>query len=275
MKKDLCPHIAAFCCVMALGCAASAQPVEPMPAQPAVQAAETPVPEPAAPPQPGMATATAQPALTLDALLDNMEAARKTLKTFKADVAKTRRIEALDDTEEFTGWLEFKTPRLLRMSLTSTRNKKEIVTYVGKEYAWIWYVKDKRAEGVRLADMKQADKEKTANPLEFGLARDLHGLRDSYELKLLPVEKIGNADTVPLEMTPKKDTYAEGKTILWVDTSTWLPAQVREFKSNDEVVETHTFTNAKTNLSLADKLFEFPHANDPDIDTTVHEAEQK
>ena len=247
MKLHCSGWMTALVCALALGCAASAQPAA--------------------------TTAQTEVALTVDALLDNMEGVRKELKTFKADVAKTRRNEALDDTEEFAGWIEFKTPRLLRMSLTSARTKKETIVFVGKEYAWLWRVQDKQAERGRLADLKQADKEKTANPLEYGLARDVHGLKDAYDLKLLPPEKVGDADTAPLELTPRKGTYAEGKTIFWVDTKNWLPAQVREYKSDDLIVETHTFTNIRTNVSLADKLFEFTPAKD--VDVILHDAGQE
>lgn len=245
----------ALSCALATGCAAAAEGL-----------AEAPTPRAAT-------AAPAEAALTVDGLLDNMETARKGLKTFSAAVAKTRRLEALEDTEEFSGAIEFKTPRLLKMSLTSARSKKETVTFVGKEYAWIWRVQDKQAERGRLADLKEADKKKTANPLEYGLARDVHGLQDAYDLTLLPREKAGEADAVPLELTPKKETYAEGKTILWIDARTWLPVQVREYKSNDEIVETHTFTDIKTNVSMSDRMFEF----DPpkDVDVILHDAGQE
>jgi len=246
MKPHPVALTTALLCALALGCAAVAQPAAP--AEP-----------------PGEA-------LTVAGLLDHMEAARKELKTFKADVAKTRFVAALDETEEGAGRIEFKTPRLLRLSLTNARTKKETVIFVGKEYAWLYRVQDKQAERTKLADIGEADKKKSANPLEYGLARDIHGLLDAYGIKLLPAEKIGEAETTPMELTPKQGTYAEGKVIFWVSTANWLPVQVREYKSDDEIVETHTFTNTRTNISLSDKLFEF--APPKDVDVILHDAAQ-
>lgn len=236
----------ALLCALALGCAAVAQP--------------------AAPVEPPGGT------LTVNTLLDHMEAARKELKTFKADVAKTRFVAALDETEQNAGQIEFKTPRLLRLSLTNARTKKETIIFVGKEYAWLYRVQDKQAERSKLADLGETDKKKSGNPLEYGLARDIHGLLDAYNIKLLPVEKVAEVETTPMELTPKQGTYAEGKVIFWISMTNWLPVQLREYKSDDEIVETHTFTNIQTNVSLSDKLFEF--TPDKAVDVILHDAVQ-
>ena len=73
-------------------------------------------------PEPGPAAAQTETAPasrpssgeSVDQLLDSMEAARKTLKTFRAEVVKVRQVEVLNDTEKFAGNIQFKTPRLLR-----------------------------------------------------------------------------------------------------------------------------------------------------------------
>ena len=101
----------------------------------------------------------------------------------------------------------------------------------------------------------------------------MHGLREGYTLKLLPEEKIGETETVPLEMTPEGGTtYAKGRLIFWIDLKTWLPVQVREYKSNDEVVETHTFTNIRVNEDVPDSTFEFEPPED--VDVILHDAEK-
>ncbi len=246
MKLHPLTVIPTLLCILALGCAAFAQP--------------------AAPVEPSAGT------LTVAALLDHMEATRKELKTFKADVTKTRFVAALDETQEDAGRIEFKTPRLLRLDLTNARTKKETIIFVGKEYAWLYRVTDKQAERSRLVDLGEADKKKSGNPLEYGLARDIHGLLDAYNIRLLPDEKIGGVETTPMELTPKQGTYAEGKVIFWVSAVNWLPVQLREYKSDDEIVETHTFTNIQTNVLLSDKLFEF--TPDKTVDVILHDAVQ-
>jgi len=233
----------------------------------APHSAQAAQPETAAPPP-------AEAALTVDQVLDNMEAVRKKIKTFKADVVKLRQATGLDDSH-FTGTIQFKSPRLLKLDLKNTENGAETISYVGQKFGWVYRPRDKQAERIRLADIDIDKDQKAGNPLEYGLARDMHGLRDGYTLKLLPVEKVGDTATVPLEMTPEGGTtYARGRLIFWIDTRTWLPVQVREYKSQDEVVETHTFSKIAINDSIRDSTFEF----DPPegVDVLIHdEAPEK
>ena len=245
----------------------------------ATRSAQAALPETAAPTEAPTAAPTAAPppveaALTVDQLLDNMEAVRKKIKTFKADVVKLRQATGLDDSH-FTGTIQFKSPRLLKLDLKNTETGAETISYVGREFGWIYRPREKpvpQAERIRLADI---DKDKKAgNPLEYGLARDMHGLRDGYALKLLPTEKVGDAATVPLEMTPEGGTtYTSGRLIFWIDAKSWLPLQVREYKSKDEVVETHTFSRIALNDSIRDSTFEF----DPpkDVDVLIHDEPEK
>ena len=231
----------------------------------------------AAPPEttaPVAAPAPVEAALTVDPLLDNMEAVRKTIKTFKAEVVKLRQATGLDDSH-FTGTIQFKAPRLLKLDLKNTDNGAATISYVGQQFGWVYRPTDKpvpQAERIRLADI---DKDKKAgNPLEYGLARDMHGLREGYALKLLPTEKIGDAMTVPLEMTPEGgSTYTNGRLIFWIDTKTWLPVQVREYKSGDEIVETHTFTKIILNDSIRDSTFEFDPPKGTDV--LIHDEPEK
>jgi outer membrane lipoprotein-sorting protein len=226
----------------------------------APHSAQAAPPETAAPPT--------EAALTVDQVLDNMEAVRKKIKTFKADVVKLRQATGLDDSH-FTGGIEFKAPRLLKLDLKNTETGAETVSYVGKKFGWIYRPLAKpvpQAERIRLADIDTDKEKKAGNPLEYGLARDMHGLRDGYALKLLPMEKVGDTAAVPLEMTPEGDTtYTNGRLIFWIDTQTWLPVQVREYKSKGEVVETHTFTHITLNDSIRDSTFEFEPPKDADV----------
>ena len=215
-------------------------------------------------------TAQAQDALTIDQLLDNMEKVRMTVKSFTADVTKLRDVDVLNDKEFYKGAIQFKAPRLLRMTLKSQETAKENVFVVGPKYGWIYRPQDKQAERVELPDLKDV-KRKSGNPLEYGLARDVHGLKEGYALKLLPTEKVGDVAAAPIEMIPMKNNVnAAGKVVLWVSLQTWLPVQVREWKGNDEIIETHTFTNMQINVTLEDALFDFQPPKD--VDVILHEG---
>jgi outer membrane lipoprotein-sorting protein len=216
-------------------------------------------------------TAEPQPSLTVDQVLDNMEAVRRKIKTFKADVAELRQATGLDDAH-FTGTILFKAPRLLKLDLKNAGTGADTISYIGRKYAWIYRLQEKQAERVQLADVGK--EEKAGNPLEYGLARDMHGLREGYTLKLLAPEKVAGVTTIPLEMTPEGGTtYSRGRLIFWIDAQTWLPDQVRQYKSNDEVVETHTFTHVVVNETIRDSVFEFEPPKD--VDVLIQEEPEK
>ena len=214
--------------------------------------------------------ARGQPAFTIDQVLDNMESVRKKLKTFTADVVKLRTIEVLDETERFEGTIRFKMPRLLHLRLKNVENGREAIYIVGKKYGWIYRPQKKQVERARLP--KIDEKVGSPNPLEYGLARDIHALRDSYLLQLRPVEKIGAVETVPIELIPREaDEYAVSKLVFWIDATTWLPVRLREFKSNNEIVETHTFSNVRLNVKIKNKVFKFKVPRG--VDEILHDAE--
>ena len=266
--------------VVAFACAGAARAAEQ--ATPPVSAgraadvkAETPVPVP----RPKTEAPPAEK-LTVDNVLDRMEAARKTLKTFRAKVVKLRKVEVMDLTEKFEGKMLFKMPRLLRLELKQVRDKKnksdetplkEIVYVVGKVRGWIYWPLKKQAQCAKLREM--GDKSKSANPLEYGLAKDMHGLRKAYNVKLLPAAKIGKEETVVLELTPLSgNTLDVGKMIFWVDRKTWIPVRIKMYKSNDEIVETYTFSERALNERISDDRFEFEPPDD--VDVMDHDAAQ-
>jgi outer membrane lipoprotein-sorting protein len=207
---------------------------------------------------------------TVDALLDRMESARKKLKTLRADVIMTRNVELLDLKETFHGTLYFKMPRLVRLQLRNRETNEETISIAGKTYGWIYRVHRQQAERGKLADLDA--KSRPVNPFEYGLARDIHTVREGYNLKLHPPEKIADRQVVRLELAPKGGTdYAAGKLILWIDCRAFLPVQVREFKSNGEIVETHTFRQMEVNVPISDDRFEFEPPEG--VDVILHEAE--
>lgn len=243
-------------------CAQTTPPTEglqpPEQVAPASEVAEEPteVTEPADVTQAPTEPPTLPVELTLEQVLDHMEAARKKLTTFKATVVKAKRTEILKKVENATGTIQFKMPRLLRMELKSVPKGEETITIVGKTYAWVYRVYKKQATRATLKDFEKQSKD--ANPLEYGLARDIHELRKAYTLKLLPAEKVGKAKTLPIELTPIGARHpTDGTLIFWIDTTLWIPVQVREHKSSGETVETHTFSEIKLNKRIRRKTFEF------------------
>jgi len=243
-------------------CMAKSKTENPKESAPPVVENIPPAPPKQAPASPREPTA---PALTVDAALDHMETARKNLKCFRARAVKHLNTVPLEDIEVFEGNFQFKMPRLLRLELKSRETGKTRIEFVGKKYAWVYRVDEAQAEGVPLKKMKE--KVKSANPLEYGLAEDVHNLKKNYLLKLLPGEKVNKIDTAVLEMTPRgaAPDDEDGKVTLWLSKETWLPIRIREVKNNADVIETYTFDEMKINIEIDDGVFEFKPGDDVDV----------
>lgn len=211
-----------------------------------------------------------QETLTVDKVLDHMEAVRKNLKTFRAEVIKLRYVDPLDDTETFEGTILFKRPRFLRLELRSKENGRRTIYIVGKEYGWIYRPDEQQAEGIPLKDLDK--RVRRGNPLEYGLAADVRELKRSYDLALLPEERISGVETVALQMTPKGALAdnKEGTVILWLSKESWMLVRIREYKNDGDIVETHTFTNLEPNVPIRDKVFRFKPGKE--IDVIIHPA---
>ena len=82
-------------------------------------------------------------------------------------------------------------------------------------------------------------------------------LRDNYLVTILGEEEIGDARTVVLELTPKRDNVRATvrQVRLWIDQSSWMPKQ-QEFSSTaDGGKMTLTFSGMARNLRLNQDLF--------------------
>lgn len=246
MKDQRIAPLALVAAALLLGCVGLRQSM----AEPENAPEVAPAPEPAG--------------LTVDGLLDRMESVRKSIRTFQADAEKIRTVELLDENERSVGRIQFKAPRLLRLDLTNVANDQESIIIVGPEFGWIYRPYKKQAERGRLAEgTTEAEK---GNPLQYGLAKDMHGLREGYELSLLPEEEVGGRRAVPLQLMPEGGTtYTRGRIIFWIDLESWLPVKIREYKSNDEIVETYTFSNIELNKRISDSTFEFKPPRDVDV----------
>lgn len=184
----------------------------------------------------------------LEKLLNRMEAARQKLDTLSANIKHIRHIEALDLDEVWEGEMKFKMPRLLRIELSNAELKRQKLFILGEKHGWLYKPDFKQAERFPLKDIDTS--KKSANPFEFGLARDVRSLRESFEIRRLVPEKVNSRPAEQLELVPKKefqDQTPYSRIILWIDDELSLPLQVRQHKSDGEIVETFVLSDVKLN----------------------------
>lgn len=206
--------------------------------------------------------------LTLEQVLDQMEQARKGLKTFEGKVIKHRNVVPLEDIEVFDGRIRFKAPRKLYLELKSRDTGRKTIYIVGEEYGWIYRPDDNQAEGIPLKALDE--KKRQGNPLQYGLAENVYSLKRSYNLKLGEPEKVRERQAVVMELLPHgvPPDSTDGKVVLWLDPATWQVVQVREFKNDGDVIETHTFHEMKRNVEIPDEVFDWEPGDD--VDVSIH-----
>ena len=92
--------------------------------------------------------------------------------------------------------------------------------------------------------------------LGFSIAgRDM---QDRYLTTILGEEQIGDARTLVLELTPKKDAERAivGKITLWIDQASWMPRRQEISSTHNGMTTTLDFTNMARNLQLNPELFD-------------------
>jgi len=209
----------------------------------------------------------------LDAILQNVEEARKKVQRLAADIVQDRKVEALEITEKFTGAMKFEMPRLLRLELVNAQDKNDKRVYVvGRKYAYIYRPKAKRVERFLLANINRKG-EKSDNPFEYGLAVDIRELRAKYTFHQEKDAKIGDRNAAVLVLTPRKEIPAAtnyAKLELWIDKALWLPCRIVQHKSDGEIIETFTLSNIRINpkwggIIFKEKPFEFKRPRGVDL----------
>jgi len=92
--------------------------------------------------------------------------------------------------------------------------------------------------------------------LGFSIAgRDM---QDRYLTTIIGEQQIGDARTLVLELTPKKDAERAivGKITLWIDQASWMPRRQEIASTHNGMTTTLDFTNMARNLQLNPDLFD-------------------
>lgn len=138
----------------------------------------------------------------------------------------------------------------IRIDADSPKNRTYIVT---KGDLYIHYPEEKRVEVYSLS----RHKDRIEPFMRLGFTDSGKDLKDGYLLTSLGERDIGDSRTLGLELTPEKEKARAvmGKAQLWIDQSSWAPAQqVFTASSRGEEI-TLTYTYMARNLQLNPDLF--------------------
>lgn len=92
----------------------------------------------------------------------------------------------------------------------------------------------------------------------LGFSIAVRDMEDRYLITILGEEQIGEARTLVLELTPKKDEERAiiGKITLWIDQASWMPRRQEFSSTHDGMTTTLDFTTMARNLQLNPDLFD-------------------
>ena len=91
----------------------------------------------------------------------------------------------------------------------------------------------------------------------LGFGTKSQNLQKSYDVKLTGEEQLDGQRTYLLELTPKSDDVRKKitKIQMWIDSSSWLPAQQKFYEAGSaDYIQFH-YSNVMKNLKIPDSRF--------------------
>ena len=195
----------------------------------------------------------AQAPRTVDEVLKQVDREAKTFRSLTADVERTKVTVVVNDYSTESGQMQVRHDDKMRIELTSP-DPRTILR--DGDHLYIYTPKTQRVEEYDLS--KHRDLVDQFLLLGFGTSAE--NLKKGYLITVEGEETIGTEKVVRLELTPKSNEVRKqiSKIDLWLDESTWLPAQQKFYETGTADYFIIRYTNVARNVSLPDSRFK-PH----------------
>jgi len=194
------------------------------------------------------------PALTLNDVLAGMDKAARGFESVVADLVYTKVTVIVNDKSVEKGLIYFKRTkgrRDFKVKIDIRAPSQKLVLFTGDK-GYIYRPSIKQVEEYELGKNKQA----LEQFLLLGFGTSGRELQSAYEVTLIGPSRLGDADTVKLELVPKSPSLAHHlrKVELWLSRKTWQPVQqVFTEPSGDYLVA--QYSSAKINGPVSDNEF--------------------
>ena len=188
-------------------------------------------------------------ALTLDAVLQDLDDNAKDFHSLSADVERTKVTVVVDDHSTESGALLVHGEKMLLQftapdNRTVLRNGDSISIYTPGLH---------RVEEYNLGK----NRDLTDEFLLLGFGTSGKQLQKGFQVKLVGENKIGDKTDVQLDLTPRSAAVANqvSKILIWFDETTWLPDQLQLIENGSGDYTTVRYTKMVRNPNIPDSKF--------------------
>jgi outer membrane lipoprotein-sorting protein len=201
-------------------------------------------------------SASQQASWTLEAVLKQLDTEAGQFHSLTADLERTKVTVVVNDKSTESGQIFVRRDDKMRIELTQPDPR--TILRDGDQF-YIYNPKIHRVEEYDLGKRKSL----VDQFLLLGFGTSGTALKQSYDVNFQREETLDNRKVVLLELTPKSDEVRKQltKIQLWIDESTWLPAQQRfeEAGSGDYFII--RYRNVSRNVKIPDSEFKqhWPH----------------
>ena len=199
------------------------------------------------------AGASQQSNWTLESVLKQLDTQAGDFHSLKADLERTKVTVVVNDKSTESGQIFVRRDDKMRIDLTQPDPR--TILRDGNDF-YIYNPKIHRVEEYNLGKKKSL----VDQFLLLGFGTSGSDLKKGYLVTLQDEETFGNQKVVLLELIPKSDEVRNqlSKIQLWIDESTWLPAQQKFFETGSGDYFVIRYKNMVRNLRIADSQFK-PH----------------
>lgn len=197
--------------------------------------------------------ASQQNNLTLEGVLKQLDAQAGDFHSLTADLERTKVTVVVNDKSTESGKIFVRRDDKMRIELTLPDPR--TILRDGDDF-YIYNPKIHRVEEYNLGKKKSL----VDQFLLLGFGTPGSELKKSYSIALQGEETLGNRKVVLLELLPKSDDVKNqlSKIQLWIDESTWLPAQQKFYETGSGDYFIIQYKNIARNVRIADAEFK-PH----------------
>jgi outer membrane lipoprotein-sorting protein len=190
---------------------------------------------------------------TLENILKQLDTQAADFHSLAADLERTKVTVVVNDKSTESGKILVRRDNKMRIELTKPDAR--TILRDGDQF-YIYNPKIRRVEEYNLGKKKSV----VDQFLLLGFGTSGASLKEGYTITLQGEETVDNRKVILLELLPKTDEVRKqlSKIQLWLDESTWLPAQQKFYETGSGDYFIIGYKNVTRNIKISDSEFK-PH----------------